>query len=83
MATLLFFGKLSDVMGEKLRTLTLPPEVTTISRLIDYVASENEVVTDAMREVSVRYVVNEIVVDIDSSIGNDDEIAFLPPVSGG
>ena len=81
MARLLFFGKLADVAGERLREVSV--QGGTIDSLVSSLAADDAVLGAALNEKSVRYVVNEAIVGRDTVISDDDEIAFLPPVSGG
>ncbi len=47
------------------------------------IGADEALLADALNEKSVRFIVNEMVAARDASIGDEDEIAFLPPVSGG
>jgi sulfur-carrier protein len=82
-ARLLFFGKLGDLAGGRLREWTLSPGVETVAQLIAAIKETDPVLGAAFSETSVRFIVNEQIVPADKTIVNDDEIAFLPPVSGG
>ncbi|MEQ8936511.1 MAG: MoaD/ThiS family protein [Amphiplicatus sp.] len=82
MARLLFFGALGDAMGRE-RTLALPQDVATGAGLIDHLCASDSVFADAYRRTKVRLAVNESIVDPQAPIDDDDEIAFLPPFSGG
>ena len=83
MAKLLFFGKLADIAGGRMRDLPLGAGVKTVSDLIGAMTAEDDALGDALSEKSVRYIVNETIAAHTASIGDEDEIAFLPPVSGG
>ncbi len=83
MARLLFFGKLGDIAGARTREYVLPAGVDVIDALIDAIAREDETLGAALSEKSVRFAVNETIAARDAPIHNEDEIAFLPPVSGG
>ena len=83
MAQLVFFGKLQDLAGGRDRTLCLPDGVATAGGLVHYLAGNEPVLADAINSDGVRIVVNEAFADFDAAITDQDEIAFLPPVSGG
>ncbi len=83
MARLLFFGKLAEIAGARAREISLAPETRTIADLVVRLRDTEETLAQALNEKSLRFVVNEMVVGPDAMIGDDDEIAFLPPVSGG
>ncbi len=83
MARLLFFGKLADLAGAKAREEKLSDGAHKISDLINAIGLKDETLAAALREETVRFVVNEQIVSGDVPISDDDEVAFLPPVSGG
>ena len=82
MARILFFGKLADLAGGRERKMLLSESISTINGLIDEIGKADEVLAAALREVSVRCIVNEEM-NFTGRISDQDEIAFLPPVSGG
>jgi len=82
-ARLLFFGKLCDLAEDREREFALPADVDTLARLIDAIARKDELLGAALNEKSVRIAVNETIVTRDTPISDADEIAFLPPASGG
>ena len=82
MATLLYFGRLSDVTGKTSEDLQLPDEVGTAGELRIWLDQRFEA-DGSLLEPTVRVAVNsEISFDSDP-IRNEDEIAFMPPVGGG
>lgn len=82
MARLLFFGRLGDLAGGVERTLDLshPHEV---HELIAVLEAGDRLLGSALTEGRVRYALNGVVVSDQALVGQDDELAFLPPVSGG
>ncbi len=82
MARLLFFGKLGDIAGGRMRDFALG-EASSLSQLKTAVAKADPELGEALVAPSVRCIVNELVVQGDAPISDDDEIAFIPPVSGG
>ena len=83
MARLLFFGKLSDVAGARERDFVVPEKVSTVSDLIDALRQGDEYLGAALSDETVSIIVNEARVSRSFAISADDEVAFLPPVSGG
>ena len=82
MATLLYFGRLSDVTGKASEDLQLPDGVGTAGELRIWLDQRFEA-DGSLLEPTVRVAVNsEISFDSDP-IRNEDEIAFMPPVGGG
>lgn len=82
-AQVVFFGKLGDIAGGKDRQITIAKTGTTLMLLIDEIANGDLVLAQALTDISVRYVVNGEMVAASVRVSDDDEIAFLPPVSGG
>ena len=83
MAKLLFFGKLADFAGGRERSLELDDQIISIENLIQAIFEDDKILGDALSQPSVRYVRNQEISDKQAAIENSDEIAFLPPVSGG
>ncbi len=83
MAQLLFFGKLGDLAGGRAREISLPGSKMTVAQLIATIDEEDTTLGSALRDASVRVFVNEKICPTDKVVADSDEIAFLPPVSGG
>ena len=79
MATLLFFGRLQDAVGAKALTTALPAGVHDTSGLRAWLAANHPALGDA----SVRIEVNAALEPGNAPVADGDEIAFLPPMSGG
>jgi len=79
MATILFLGRLRDATGKRELTATLPPAVGDTRSLRAWLAQEHP----ALSDVSIRIAVNSELRAGDVPVGDADEIAFLPPMSGG
>ena len=74
-------GRLRDVAGWRERTLDQPP--VTLSALRAFLAHEDPALGEALSGPSVQVAVNKTVTRYDLAIAPGDEIAFLPPMSGG
>ena len=83
MARILFFGKLADAAGGRSRDVQLEPDTQTIDDLVSVLSASEAALAAALTESSVRFIVNEMIASRDAAISDADEIAFLPPVSGG
>ncbi len=79
----LLFGKLKDAFGAS--SIPLPAGVATAAALRDSLAEANPDIADMLRSKSVRIAVNQTMVADEAStrISPSDEIALLPPLSGG
>ena len=81
---LVFLGKLGDVAPPDLSDIALPVGVRTLGDLRDWLARAQPVLGRAMAATPVRLIVNHSVAhDLSATVGESDEIAFLPPMSGG
>lgn len=81
MARVLMLGRLRDVAGWRERTLDTPP--ATLSALRALLSAEDPVLGEALAGKGVQAAVNKALVRADAALAPGDEIAFLPPMSGG
>lgn len=79
----LLFGRLKDAFGAP--SIALPEGAGTAAELRALLISENPDLAETLRSKSVRIAVNqELVADEAATrISHADEIALLPPLSGG
>ncbi|WP_373487352.1 MoaD/ThiS family protein [Blastomonas sp.] len=82
MATLLFFGRLGDLAGGVERALGLSTALS-VADVIGIIEQSDRLLASALAEERVRYAINGTIVDGEALIEDEDELAFLPPVSGG
>lgn len=77
--TLVFLGRLEDLAGGGSRTIALAPSIDAVLDSLEPPLAE------VLRAPRVKLAVNGILLqDMDAPVLKDgDEIAFLPPVSGG
>jgi molybdopterin converting factor small subunit len=81
MVKLVFLGKLR---GDGRDDLVAPPNVMTLADLKDWLAHCDPALGEALTTMRTQVVLNqEIVHDMALPIGDGDEVAFLPPMSGG
>ena len=81
---LVFLGKLGDVAPPDLSDIALPGGVQTLADLKDWIARVQPPLGRMMAATPVRLILNHSVVhDLSAAVGEGDEIAFLPPMSGG
>jgi molybdopterin synthase sulfur carrier subunit len=81
MAKVLMLGRLRDVAGWRERTLDAPP--ATLSALRALLSEEDPALGEALNGKGVQAAVNKALTREDSALAPGDEIAFLPPMSGG
>lgn len=84
MVKLVFLGKFGDVAPAGLAQVALPGEVQTLSDLKDWLTRQQPLLGQAMAATTTRLVVNRCVAhDLTARVTDGDEVAFLPPMSGG
>ncbi len=80
---LLFFGPLGDLAQTQFENYVPSQTVLSIADLITDLGQHNAALAKALRLETVRVAVNAEIVKRDAPITENDEIAFLPPMSGG
>lgn len=81
---LVFLGKLGDLAPPELVELPLPAGVCTLADLKQWIASVQPQLGRVMAATPVRLVLNHgVALDLSAPVADGDEIAFLPPMSGG
>jgi molybdopterin converting factor small subunit len=81
---LVFLGKFGDVAPADLAEVTLPGDVRSLADLQAWLTRQQPLLGAAMAATKTRLIVNQCVAhDLTQSVNDGDEIAFLPPMSGG
>ena len=84
MVRLLFLGRFSELVPAGLEQIALPEGVRTLSGLWDWVAQESPDLGLAMAATATKLILNRCVAhDLSRPVMDGDEVAFLPPMSGG
>lgn len=76
-----FFGRLGDLAraaGSADHNVA-----ANIAELIDSLSKQDEHLGEALNAPSTKVMVNQVIVHKDTALSDGDEVAFLPPVSGG
>lgn len=81
MATILFFGRFSDI-SDRL-DIELPDHVTDKASLSRFLSSKIEGFADLAAKPDTRISVNMMVSMNEASVSNGDEIAYMSALSGG
>jgi molybdopterin converting factor subunit 1 len=76
----LFFGMLKEITGQKHDSVSLP-ENATLGDLLDYYEQKVPRLKEMLSSIALS--VNEVYAGPESPLKNGDEVALLPPVSGG
>jgi len=81
---LVFLGKFGEVAPAGLGEIALPDGVCTLRDLQHWLAQREPLLGQAMSATRTRLIVNHCVAhDLSQPVSEGDEIAFLPPMSGG
>ena len=84
MVRLVFLGKFGDMAPADLAEALPPGDVRTLADLQAWLARTQPQLGAAMAATKTRLIVNQCVVhDLSQGLADGDEIAFLPPMSGG
>jgi molybdopterin synthase catalytic subunit len=78
--TVLYFAGAKDATGKRRESIKLP-EYTTIRELLLVISSTHPRLRNILNSMNVA--VNYKVVNVDAILKEADEVALLPPVSGG
>jgi molybdopterin converting factor small subunit len=78
-----FAGRLADVAGTRELERELPDHVRDLVALSRWVGEGGAELEEALRSPGVRVLVNDQIRHSNCAISEDDEIAFLPVLSGG
>ncbi len=79
-----YFAWVREKIGSADEVVSPPPEVATVSDLIQWLSAQGEGYAAAFADLAtVRVAVNQEYVKMDHPVAAGDEIAFFPPVTGG
>ena len=84
MITLLYFARLREALGTGREQMALPAGVMTLEALRVHLAARGGAWAQEMAAGrNLRAAVNQDVAAADTPVGDGDEVAFFPPVTGG
>ncbi len=78
----LYFASIKDRLGKDEEELELK-DGETLQSLLNHLKSENDVLAKFLEAHSFLFAVNEEIANLDTILKSNDEIAILPPLSGG
>lgn len=81
MATILFFGRLSD--ASRNLKMNLPESVKTTDHLVAWLGDNNAALKTQLENPGNRIAVNKEIIKQAVPVSDTDEIAFMSPLSGG
>jgi molybdopterin synthase sulfur carrier subunit len=81
---ILYFAWVRQRVGRGEETVDLPPHVTTVGELIDWLKGRDDTYAGAFSDLRViRAAVNQTLAPLDAPLSGASEVAFFPPVTGG
>ncbi len=81
---LLYFAWMREKTGLGNETVSAPKSVVSVATLIEWLKERGGGYQGAFADLSVvRVAVNQEYVTLDHPVGDGDEVAFFPPVTGG
>ena len=81
---MLYFASVREAVGVGEELLDPPPDVATISALVDWLATISPAHHAAFADRSrLRAAVDQRFVPLDAALGEPAEVALFPPVTGG
>ena len=76
---ILYFAQCADWMNAREAEVTLKEPV----RLIDLIRASSDLAPIERHLKSLEIAINRVIADAETEVCDDDEVAFLPPISGG
>jgi molybdopterin synthase sulfur carrier subunit len=81
---ILYFARLRQIIGRGQEDIDVPPDVKTVSALIDYLKGRDEGIAAAFAELrTLKVAINQSHASLDAPLAGATEVAFFPPVTGG
>ncbi|MEM7198244.1 MAG: molybdopterin converting factor subunit 1 [Pseudomonadota bacterium] len=81
---LVYFAQTRQVLGKSTENIDLPAQVTTIRALVAHLSSLNDLYAKAFSDsAALRFAKNQNLVDSETAIADQDELAIFPPFTGG
>ncbi len=83
MLNILYFAKLADELGCKQETLTISAPEITLTTLKAQLSTRGDAWQTQLNAPTTRCAVNQVLVNDNTVVSADAEIAFFPPITGG
>ncbi|MGQ9426101.1 molybdopterin converting factor subunit 1 [Gilvimarinus sp. F26214L] len=78
-----YFARLREALDCQQERLELDADIQTIEDLLAVLCKRGEQWQKALQDETVLVAVNQAVASLQTTIADEDEIAFFPPVTGG
>ena len=81
---ILYFACLRQKTGIDAEDVEMPPEISDVAGLLDWLKERNSNFADALADFdSIRVAVNQEFAELDAPVAQGDEVAIFPPMTGG
>ena len=81
---ILYFAWLRQKTGIDAEDVEMPPEISDVAGLLDWLKERNSNFADALADFnSIRVAVNQEFAELDAPVAQGDEVAIFPPMTGG
>ncbi len=81
---ILYFAWLRQKTGIDAEDVEMPPEISDVAGLLDWLKERNSDFADALADFdSIRVAVNQEFAELDAPVAQGDEVAIFPPMTGG
>ena len=81
---ILYFAWLRQKTGIDAEDVEMPPEISDVAGLLDWLKERNSNFADALADFdSIRVAVNQEFAGLDAPVAQGDEVAIFPPMTGG
>ena len=81
---ILYFAWLRQKTGIDAEDVEMPPEISDVAGLLDWLKERNSNFADALADFdSIRVAVNQEFAELDAPVAQSDEVAIFPPMTGG
>lgn len=83
MVKILLFGRLAELETEPSFSIELTDSIRTAGDVRRFLSEQNHTLGKALSEPQNLMALNQKIISDDAPISEEDELAFLPPVTGG
>ena len=81
---LVYFASVRQTLGKSEETIAVPTGVATVGELAAFLAAQGPAYAAVFADpAGLRAAVNQVHARFDVPVGDADEVAFFPPVTGG
>jgi len=77
--TLKYYGEIAEIMGSEVESIIINNSSITINELNSILITKNK----SLKGISFKIAINQSISDDNVTIMENDEVALLPPFSGG